>query len=122
MDINRINKEEVLNILNIHKVPDVDADSIYNVKRYFTKLHKQELINQIHSVCEKRLYFLLELFGSDDIEYIDEDNDQLLRANLLTLYSFEVNSSKYYLMYSVIWDTEDHGLKKESIELLHKVR
>jgi len=114
-EIDDINKKEVqyiiTNILNLRNQEPT------KVKLLFTKAYSCKSIEKIKTILKYRLYFLFAFFTDDDFNYFDEITRDIYFIDKLSLYYFTIEDKKYYLLFSIVYDKSDIGLKSEKVEV-----
>lgn len=115
MDIEKIHLQEIQYILS--NILNIKYKELSLIKHLFTKRYSVRVIERINQILSKRLYFLLSFFTSDEFEYFDEDTYEIYNIDKMSFYKFTIDNNTYYLLFSVIYDKDSVGIKKESVEI-----
>lgn len=79
-----------------------------------------KFIDKINKILNRKFYLLLPFFRSDDFEYLNEDTFEFYYIDKMSFYKFTIDTNRYYLLYSTVYDDEQLGIKKEFVEIFHK--
>lgn len=120
MELDFINKKEVSFIIKTYIKTDIDVSDITNVKHLFSKLYSRRLLNRVLCILRKKIYCLLSCIKSDDYDFLNESTLEIYNLDVLHLYSFNINNDKYYLLFSIVYEKDILGLKKETVEFICK--
>lgn len=118
MDQTEFYKKEVLFILSNYL--DINNVEIDKVRLVFTKVYSVRLAEKISRIIDKKCFWLLRFYHGDSIEYINEKTSEVYFVDKLSLYTFEMEGSKYYLLFSIVYEKENLGLKVEKVHSLSK--
>lgn len=118
MKIEQIHQQEVQYILS--NILNIEYRDLSNIRLLFTKRYSIKVIDRINKILGKHLYFLLSFFTSDDFEYLNEETSEVYFIDKMSFYKFTIDKIEYFLLFSIVYDKEFLGIKKESVEIFKK--
>lgn len=107
---NDILKKEIRFILDTYGYKDQNGD-VDKIKLIFTRSYSDKTCNNVKRLLNSKLLCpLVHLYESHDSDYY---------FSCLSLYSFRLNNTKHYLLFSIVFDDEEsnYTLKTERVEL-----
>lgn len=118
MKIEQIHQQEIQYILS--SILNIEYRDLSDIRLLFTKGYSVKVIDRINQILNKRLYFLLSFFTSDDFEYLNEETSEAYFIDKMSFYKFTIDKIEYYLLFSIVYDKVLLGIKKETVEILKK--
>ena len=103
-------KKEIRFILDTYGYEDKTGD-IEKAMNIFTRLYSDVTCENVKKLLNSKLLRpLVHFYENHDLDY---------RSSSLSLYSFILNDTKHYLLFSIIYENEEsnYTLKTEKVEL-----